>query len=137
MARKLLILASREPIPDRLLEDKVNSLADILNQIQLDILKRQELSQSVINQVYDNYCSLRSKLFQLEFWELGVNRGIDIRRGFFEKQLDSLKQEVRKEQVQCWSDVSKLKKEFRTWLKQYSDLVQRVRSYCQKWCLGD
>ena len=112
---------------ENLLEEKVNSLSDILKQIEQDIERRNDLSRKVIFQIYEHYSSIKSKLFQLEFWELGSNRGIDSTRSGLGKQLDVLKQEVRKEQIQHWFDISKLKKESRNWFKQYRDLVQRVR----------
>ena len=112
---------------EKLLEEKVSSFVEILNQIEQDIRKRKDLSQSLIHQIYEHYCSLKSQLLGLSFWELGSNSSIDFRRSSLGKQLDVLKQEVWKEQTLCWQDVSNLKKEFRNWFKQYRDLVQRAR----------
>lgn len=109
------------------LEDKVQCLTDIIEHIQQEIRSREQLSQNIIHQTYEHYCLLKSKLFGLYFWEPGTNPSIDSRKSILERQLDALKQEVRKEQVQCSQDVSILNKEFRTWLKQYCDLMQRVR----------
>jgi len=112
---------------EKLLEEKVSSFVEILNQTEQDIRKRKDLSQSLIHQTYEHYCSVKSQLLGLSFWELGSNSSIDSRRSTLGKQLDVLRQEVRKEQTQCWLDVSNLKKEFRNWFKQYKDLIQRVR----------
>ncbi|MDA2925106.1 hypothetical protein MYX65_10750 [Acidobacteria bacterium AH-259-L09] len=109
------------------MEEKVRSLAENLEQIEKEIRKRQQLSKNLIYQIYEHYCLLKSKLLGLYFWEPGANPSIEVRRSALEKQLDTLKQEVRKEQTQCWQDLSNLKKEFRNWFKQYCDLVQRVK----------
>ncbi|MDA2934255.1 hypothetical protein MYX82_07915 [Acidobacteria bacterium AH-259-D05] len=112
---------------EKLLEEKLNSLSDILKQIEQEMQARNDLSKNIIFQIYEHYCLLKSKLLGLSFWELGSNSSVDSRRSALGKQLDALKQEVRKEQIQCWQDVSNLKKEFRNWFKQYRDLMQRVR----------
>ena len=116
----------KDPL-ENLLQEKAQCLADILGQIDLDIKSRKELSLNVIYRIYQHYCYLKSNVLELYTWELGRNRGIEIRRVRLEKQLDSLKQEKRQEQVQCWQDIAQLKKEFRTWFKQHCDLVQRVK----------
>lgn len=64
---------------------------------------------------------------ELYSWPLGANRGIEIRRIRLEKQLDTLLQEKRAEQVKCWNDIALLNKELRNWFKEYCDLAQRVR----------
>ncbi len=112
---------------EKLLEEKVSSFVEILNKIEQDISQRQDLSQSLINQIYEHYCSVKSQLLGLSFWGTGANPSIEARRSTLGKQLDVLKQEVRKEETQCWQDISNLKKELRNWFKQYKDLVQRVR----------
>lgn len=110
-----------------LLQDKVRSLSHILKEIQGDIKSRATLFENIVYRIYQHYCYLKAKLFELYIFPINGNRAIEGRRGSLEKQLDSLKQEKRKEQVQCWQDIVALKKEFRTWLKQYKDLASRVR----------
>lgn len=112
---------------ENILEEKVNCLSTILVQINHDITKRGDLSQNVINKIYEHYCYLKTKLFELYQWRFGSNRNIESRRSKLEKQLDSLKQEKRQEQVQCFRDILLLGKESRNWFKQYCDLMQRVK----------
>lgn len=110
-----------------LLGAKVQCLSDILADIQHGIQGRKDLFENVIYRIYQHYCYLKGKLFEMYQWPINHSRAIETRRSGVEKQLDTLKQEKRKEQVQCWQDIAGLKKEFRVWLKQYSDLAQRVR----------
>jgi len=112
---------------ENILKEKVQCVSTILNQISHDIKGRKHLSQRIIYRIYQHYFYLKEKLFELYHWELGKSRSVESRRSQLERQLDSLKQEKRQEQVKCWGDVEVLKKEFRNWFKQYSDLMQRVR----------
>lgn len=112
---------------ENLLHEKVRSLSDILAQIALETNNREELSLKVIDKIYRHYIYLKSKLFELYGWEPGINKGIEIRRSKLEKELNTLNQEKRQEDIQCWQDIALLKKEFRDWFKQYSDLLQRVK----------
>ena len=108
-------------------------LSEILGQIEQDIQHRRELSLRIIHDVEEHYCQVKSKVLQLKFWELGSIPSIDARRAGLERQLDFLKKARRQEQVTCWQDVSNLKREFRTWFKQYRDLVQRVKLISPEW----
>ena len=81
----------------------------------------------MIYRIYQHYCYLKCKLFELYTWELGRSRNVEKRRSSLEQQLDALKQEKRQEQVHCWQDIARLRTELRTWFKQYRDLMQRVR----------
>ncbi len=110
-----------------LLNEKVQTLVDILDQIAGEIRERAGLSGRVTWQIDNHYCRLKSKLLQLDHWHLGANRNIESRRTALETQLDTLLHEKRQEQILCWQDIARLKTEFRTWFKQYRDLVERVR----------
>lgn len=110
-----------------LLEEKVRCLSDILQDIERDIKSRATLTSYVLYLISQHYCYLKSKLFELYTWQIGSNRSIENRRGRLEQQLDTLNQEKRQELVSTWQDIAALKKEFRTWFKQYTDLAQRVR----------
>ena len=70
---------------------------------------------------------MKTKLFEVYSWELGKVRNVEQRCSGLEKQLDELNKQKRQEQVECWRDIAELKTEFRTFFKQYCDLIQRVR----------
>ena len=56
---------------------------------------------------------------ELKQAELRTYVPMERRRTALEGELVRLQQESRSETVQCWQDKATLKKEFRTWLKQY------------------
>ena len=122
----------KEASLEDLLQEKVHSLSDILAQIQKDIQSRSALFENIVYRIYQHYCYLKGKLFELYIFPINGNRAIEGRRSNLEKQLDALLQEKRKEQVQCWQDIAALKKEFRVWFKQHRDLTQRVKLVLQR-----
>ena len=112
---------------DDILLERLACLGGILKGIDEEARQRANLSGNIIHLIYQHYCYLKSKLHWLKLWPLSSDRAIESRRSALEKQLDALKQEKRQEQVLCWQDAAALRKEFRMWLKQYSDLMQRVK----------
>ena len=112
---------------ETLLLEKVGSFTKILGQIKTDIQNRKILSKEIIYRIYQHYFYLKSYLFGIDQWGIGVSRDIEQRRTSLEQQLNQLKHEKRQEQILCWKDTANLNEEFRKWFKQYADLSQRVR----------
>jgi hypothetical protein len=110
-----------------LFQDKVDSLSEILAQIDRDIKSRNDLSKDVIEQIDQHYRYIKTKYYELQQWMFGHNRWVEQRRSALERQLDALDQEKRQEQIQCWRDIAQLTREFRDWFKQYCDLMQRIK----------
>lgn len=106
---------------------KVSCLVDILAGIDSDASTRVKLSAEVLLEIERQYCYLKTKLYELDTWGLGVNQSVESRRSKLEMQLDKLNQETREERIQAWQDVEDLRKERRIWFKQYADLIQRMR----------
>lgn len=109
------------------LEDKVEGLGSILNDIKKETTNRETLSKNVISLIYQHYLYVKSKLHELYHIAVGHSRAIEGRRTALERQLDTFKEEARKERILCWQDIAALNKELRAWLKQYLDIEQRVR----------
>src|ERR1044072_12613 len=112
---------------EKLLLDKVTTLSGLLTQINKDISGRFQVSTNLIELIQKNYRYLKAKLYELDIWQLGTSRIVDNRRSKLEQELEKLNQEERAEQVKCWQDVEGLRKEFRQWLKEYSDTLRRVK----------
>ena len=112
---------------ERFLNDKVECLATILRDIQHKIDKRYVLSCDVIKLIDQHYGYIKTKFFELRQWPLSGDRAIEQRRSGLEGTLDTLLNEKRREQVQCWQDVADLKKDFWKWFKDYCDVSQRAQ----------
>ena len=111
----------------RKLRDKTRTFVEILRQIEDETRVRKALFVKVVLDIYKQYSYLKTKLFELYYWGIGQSRSVEGRRSALEQQLDALNLEKRNQQVLCWQDVAQLRRELRTWFKQYRDLVQRVR----------
>ena len=111
---------------DKILADRVDSLATILIDIQGTIDKRQVLSGAVIDRIYAHYFYVKKYLCEIARWPLSANRAIEQRRSKLENMLDTLLAEKRREQILCFQDIANLKRDFWRWFKEYCDLVQRL-----------
>lgn len=118
---------AEENVLEDLLRGKLRCLESIIADIRHDIGARARLSTKLAAEITRQYCYLKTKLYELDSWTLGRNRSIEGRRLKLELQLDELNHQQREELVSAWQDIASLKKELRTWGKQYSDLAQRVR----------
>jgi hypothetical protein len=110
-----------------LLISRVGVMEQILADIQTSIQSRQIVSREFLQAVEDHYGYVKSKLFDLHAWPFPSAPAIDERRGALEKELGVLTQEKRREFITCWQDIVDLKREFRSWFKEYADLRQRAR----------
>lgn len=118
---------SEEDALGNLLRDKFQCLTDILSAIEREADSRRRLSGALLVEIQRQYCYLKTKLFELYERGLGISRNLESRRSKLEIQLDKLNEESRGERVRAWQDVENLSREWRTWFKQYCDLVQRLR----------
>lgn len=112
---------------DGILQDKVDSLADILSDINRRIRERYQISDHVVDLIGRHYRYIKTKLFEMNQWPVNGTKAIELRRSGLEGTLDTLLNEQRREQVQCWQDVADLRRELWKWFKEYSDVMQRVR----------
>ena len=119
--------ASRISPLEKILTEKVRALSSLLQQIQHEVRGRATLMDYVVYRIDYEYCLTRARLLEVLNWTPGASRSVDQRRSVLERELAVLNVERRKQQVEAWRDVAILQREFRTWLKQYSDLMQRVR----------
>ena len=109
-----------------LLGQKVQCLSNILSDIQKDIGHRTTLTSRILNEIESHYLYVTTKFLEMYDWPITANRALEQRRITLEAQLDTLNLERRQEMVKSFQDTAKLKKEFRMWWKQYSDLMQRT-----------
>lgn len=112
---------------DSLLMEKVESLASILGDINEKITERHSVSANVSGLIDQHYLYVKFKLLEMNHWPLNGVKAIELRRSNLEKQLDTLLNEQRREQVLCFQDIADLKREFWKWFKEYCDVAQRMR----------
>jgi hypothetical protein len=110
-----------------ILKDRVNCLADILQEVQSSIKERTRLSKAILKTIDSEYLETKNKILSLEAWPLGSSPVIDERRATLETALSTLSRERRNEQVTSWQDSARLAQEARDRLKEYRDLLQRTQ----------
>jgi len=111
---------------DALLLGRVNSLGVILGHVEKDMAQRKALSENILMRIYYQYCYVKSSLIKTYMFGAHSSSGYSL-RSKLEQQIFGLVQEVRTEKQKCWQDIARLNQEWRTWLKQYLDAMQRVR----------
>ena len=111
---------TQEDSLENLVQDKIKCLAKILEQIEQGIESRKTLSATLLDEIENQYCYV---VTQLELLETAGNP----QHLHLETKLDALEQEKRQERTMAWRDTENLKKEFRTWFKQYQDIKQRAK----------
>lgn len=109
------------------LTDKISLLEEILKDLDEQIKDREYLKDSIVKKFDEGICYLRTKLYEIDSWELGKNRTIDSRRSKIEQELEQLKSQKRTEARECWRDIALLKKEKREFFKEYRDALRRVK----------
>lgn len=106
---------------------KLATLSDILRNITAEIGQRHRLADRLTWRITVQYLYLKSYLLNLGLEYAEGSRPWQRRRMSLEQRLDALLQEQRREQVECWRDVAKLRAEYRKWMKQYRDVQHRAR----------
>lgn len=112
---------------EEILSDKAEFLKQILGQIDQQITDREMIKESIARKIDKGICYLRTKLYELDTWQLGKNRNIDTRRAQLDKELEALEAQKRDEARECWRDVALLKKEHREFSKEYRNALRRVK----------
>lgn len=119
--------AGPESTIDTFVGGKLKVLSTLIAEIGAEIDERERLRQRIIDDNRIHYFYLKTKLLALEQWPIGGIRPIEQRRSALEMQLDQLNKDAREAQTICFQDIAKLTVERRTWLKQYGDLLNRMR----------
>lgn len=122
---KVEIGAKRDDIGG-MLWGSVDNLAAILDDINREIGNRRLLSTHMSGAIQDHYQRVKAKLYEMDQFPISSNRAVEQRRLALEQMLDTLVAEERRENIERWQDIGRLKTELRGWQKQYADLIQRI-----------
>ena len=69
--------------------------------------------------IHWNTHQIKSRLFEIDSWRLGLNPQMERVRFQVEQELAGLEGEKRKEHVECWRDVTRLKGDLRDALREF------------------
>lgn len=114
-------------LPD-FLTYKLQDLRKTIEQINKEINSRFELKKDFEREL--DYQITQAALSQekFKFWGLGYNTGVDVKRNLLERQLADFRKEKRRTELQCWDDITSLRKELREAVEEYKTLLRRKNS---------
>jgi len=107
------------------------SVEDILT----SLYQRETLKYDNLHDIDYQSANLRTRLFEIQRWRLGLNPQMERVRFQVEKELADLEGEKRKETVECWRDVTRLKTDLRDALREFgqqkrtADLLMPTPAY--------
>jgi len=104
---------------------KIKGLRETIEQINKEISSRFEMKQEFDNELDYQISRAAFSLSEFKRWGLGYNTGVDVKRNMLEKQLNDLRREKRKTELQCWEDIVSLRKDLRKALEEYKSLSNR------------
>ena len=105
--------------------DRVDSVQRRLDQTGKELQTRLTLHAAFKEEIdaQIGYCQVSLQKFA--GWGVGYNTGVDMKRSNLERQLQQLRSERRRTEVQAWDDVVRLRKELHEALQEYRG-AQRI-----------
>jgi len=108
------------------LTEKLQDLRETVTEIEGMMEQRKELGKEVCKEIEDELT--RAWQFLREFERPGAIRaGLERIRGVYEQELFALKSERRKEIIQEWEDIARLKKDMREHSERMKDLKRKLK----------
>jgi len=92
------------------------SIADLLREIEV----REKMRDDHLHQIDYESCSFQTRIYELDFWQRGMNPIADRVRTSLEKEMSGLEKEKRMEEISCWRDVSHLKTDLREVMQEWA-----------------
>lgn len=117
----------KDKILNQVFKSRLDTVRITLFDILYEIHNRSALDETLANRLNEDICRLRTKLLELESWQVGSNKAVDSKRGTIEDKIHDLEMELRHRDIKRWQDVSPLKKELRDTFREYSDIVRKIR----------
>jgi len=92
------------------------SIADLLREIEV----RERMRDDHLHRIDYESCSFQTRIYELDFWQRGMNPTADKVRTSIEKEMSGLEKEKRMEEISCWRDVSHLKTDLREVMQEWA-----------------
>jgi len=107
--------------------DKIDGLRKKIDHLNKEISSRFQMKEKFQKEIDYQIQECAFSLKQFQFWGLGYNRGVDMKRNLLERQLANLRKERRGVELRTWEDIISLRKELRNALEEYKAAVRRYR----------
>lgn len=114
-----------EPV-EAYFEQRAAKLRQQIRQLKDEIEARYEMESQFLHQLDYQIGKAATSLKEFQFWGIGYNTGVDVKRNFLERQLADLRKERRNTELKTWEDIIALRKELREALGEYHELKRRA-----------
>ena len=124
--------SQRTPL-DQFLDRKKRFAAHSVQDILGLIYERESLRYDMTDAINQERCYIKGKLLETGQWITGLNPQLDKSRGQLEKNILALDQEIRREEVACWRDTTRLKTELREALREFDQEKHKTGLLTSPW----
>ena len=114
-------------IIEKHMNERLITLASILNDIQAELRHRISLKNTLVEQIDLSMCDLTTRLYQIQ--DLSPINSSSLNQLLM--QLENLNAEKRARETEAWRDIAVLKREFRQWYKEFMAMQERAKILSQ------
>lgn len=107
--------------------DKLQGLRQRIEGLRQELNVRRDLRRRFLQELDYQITVAALSLKEFQFWGIGYNRGVDMKRSLLERQLADFRQKRRQEELRFWGDAVTLRKDLRNVLAEYQDALRRAR----------
>jgi hypothetical protein len=107
--------------------ERLQQLGRRIEGLKEELRVRRDLRGNALGEIDYQIGLAAHSLREFEFWGIGYNRGVDMKRGLLERQLADFRHKRRQEQHAFWRDVVALRKELREAIAEYEGALRRLR----------
>ena len=122
----LPIDAPREEPVSAYFSDQLSRLKQHIEGLQQELQTRRDLHHGFRDEIEYQISRAAFSLKEFQFWGIGYNRGVDIKRNFLERQLADFRHKNRQEDLRFWDDLVESRKKLREALSEYRDTLRRA-----------
>lgn len=101
------------------IEDKLQFLQDCITQVEDQLQKRHQQKQDFLTELEQKLCEVQTSIYYLDQMGDVRNNQMSRRRIALDKEIKTLEQEKRQQELEYWRDVVALQKELRQLKKEY------------------
>ncbi len=117
---------TREPV-SAYFSDKLSKVRQNIEGLRRELEVRRGLHHRFREEIDYQISRAAFSLKEFQFWGIGYNRGVDIKRNFLERQLADFRHKRRQDELRFWDDLVESRRKLRDALSEYGDALRRAR----------
>lgn len=104
-------------------DEKAGDIRSIIAEVNNLIAERRQINCELLHEIEQEIARAKQHLYELEQWHL--EKWPD--KNTFEREIQKLEQDKRRERVEVWRDLANLRKELLNYQRELNDIQRRVR----------